>query len=187
MPRHRVVAPLLLSLLGIVSGCLVDGTLTATGSGTVKARYRIDKSQTLDQQKQQFTSSNMSVTKATLDPEHWVDIEAKYADIAKLSTAPFFKDVTIALASDAKAGTTTLTATRINRNPAKLPENVLQYYGDDFSVTLTLPGEVVKSNATATKGTTATWKMTVTKILGEKSIPFEATYKTPAAAPAAGK
>ena len=48
-------------------------------------------------------------------------------------------------------------------------------------------GEIVKSNATSTKGASAAWKMTVTKILGEKETPFEVTYKTPAAAPAAGK
>lgn len=187
MPEHCIVTILLLPVLCAISGCLVDGTLSAGGGGTVKARYRIDKSQTADQQKSLFTGPNMSVTSATLDAEHWVTVEAKYADITKLSTAPFFKDVTIALTSDAQAGTTTLTATRLNPNPAKLPESVLQYYGNDFAVTLTMPGGIIKSNATSTAGNTATWKMTVTRILGDKAIPFEVTYKTPAAAPTAGK
>ncbi|MGD9764120.1 MAG: hypothetical protein AB7V27_10435 [Candidatus Binatia bacterium] len=39
----------------------------------------------------------------------------------------------------------------------------------------------MKSNASSVADRTATWKMTLTKILGDPEIPCEVAYKTPAA------
>jgi hypothetical protein len=179
MRALRTVA-LLMPLAVLASGCLIETTVDANGGGTIKATYKIAKDQTLDQQKRSFTSETMSVTKADLAKDNTVTIEAKYSDIAKLSSAPMFKNVVLAVTSDDKAGTKTITAKQVNRAPAKLPPSVLDYFGNEFTFTATLPGEVVKSNGTA-KGNTVTWALTLTKILGDKEVPFEVTYKVAAA------
>ena len=177
MPRALRTTALLLPLAVLASGCLIENTLDAKGGGTVKAVYKMAKDQTLDQQKKQFTSSTMAVTKADVDADNTVHIEATYRDVTKLNTAPIFKGVVLAITSDDKAGTRTITAKQVNRNPAKLPESVVEYFGKDFTFSVTLPGEVVKSNASETKGNTATWNMPLTRIIGDKEIPFEVTYK----------
>ena len=180
MPRALRTTALLLPLAVLASGCLIETTLDAKGGGTVKAVYKMAKDQTLDQQKKQFTSSTMTVTKADVDKDFTVHIEAAFKDVTKLNTAPIFKGVVLAITSDEKAGTKTITAKQVNRNPAKLPESLIEYFGKDFSFSLTLPGEVVKSNASENKGNTATWNMPLTKIIGDKEIPFEVTYKAAA-------
>lgn len=179
MPRALRITALLLPLAVLASGCLIETTLDAKGGGTVKAAYKMAKDQTLDQQKKQFTSSNMAVTKADVDKDFNVSIEATYKDITKLNTAPIFKGVVLAITSDEKAGTRTITAKQVNRNPAKLPESVIEYFGKDFTFSVTLPGEVVKTNGES-KGNTATWNMPLAKIIGDKEIPFEVTYKAAA-------
>lgn len=184
MSRALRATALLMPLALLVSGCLFETTLDAKGGGTVKAHYKMAKDQTLEQQKKNFTSSNMTVTKATLDKDNMVDIEAAYKDVTKLSSAAIFKSVQLAVTKDEKAGTTSLNAKQVNRNAAKLPDAVLDYFGREFSFSLTVPGEVVKSNGEA-KGQTVSWKMPLTKIIGDKEVPFEVTWKTPAADPAA--
>lgn len=184
MSRALRVPALLLPLALLVSGCLFETTLDAKGAGTVKAHYKLGKDQTLEQQKKNFTSSNMTVTKASVSKDNMVDIEAAFKDVTKLSSAAIFKGVTLAVTKDEKAGTTTLNAKQVNRNAAKLPDAVVEYFGNEFTLSLTLPGEVVKSNGEA-KGSTVTWKMPLTKIIGDKEVPFEVTWKTPPAEPAA--
>lgn len=171
---------LLVPLVLLASGCLIESTLDAKGGGTIKATYKLAKDQNLEQQRKQFTSATMSVTKADLDKDNTVHIEATYTDITKLNSAPMFKNVVLAMTSDAKAGTKTITAKQVNRNQAKLPPAMLDYFGNEFTFSITLPGEVVKTNADSTSGNTATWKMPLTRILGEKEIPFEVTYKAAA-------
>lgn len=184
----RTIA-LLMPLAVLASGCLMESTLDAKGAGTIKATYKLSKDQNLDQAKKQFTSSTMTVTKADLAKDNTVTIEAKYTDITKLNTAPIFKNVALAVTSDDKAGTKTITAKQVNRSPAKIPPAILDYFGNDFTFSVTLPGEVVKSNGSSS-GNTVKWAMTLTKVLGEKEVPFEVTYKAPkdgtpaAAAPA---
>jgi len=183
MLKRFVPIALLVPALLATSGCLVEMTVDAGGGGTVKAQYKVAKDQTLEQQKRQFASSNMTITNASLDiAANTATVDAKYTDLTRLSASAFFKGVAVKKSVDAKAGTTTITAKKVNHNPAKLPDNVLEQFGREFTLTVTFPGEVVKSNATETKGNTATWKMPLNKILADKEIPFEATYKTPAAA-----
>lgn len=185
MPRTLRTIALLLPLAVLASGCLYETTLNANGSGTLTAFYKMPKDQTLDQQKKQFTSSTMSVTKAQVEADNKVRIEATFTDLTKINTAPFFKNVVAAVTSDEKAGTKTINAKLVTRNPVKLPDAVVEYFGKEWTFSLTLPGEVVKSNATSTKGNTVSWTFPLTLVA--KEIPFEVTYKpAPEANPTAG-
>lgn len=180
MSRVLRATAVLMPLALLASGCLFESTLDPSGGGTIKARYKVAKDQTLEQQKKSFTSANMTVEKATLSADHVLDIEAAFKDVTKLSSSAIFKAVQVAVTSDAEAGTKTLLLKQVNRNPAKLPQSAIDYFGDDFTLSITLPGEIVKSNATSTKGNTATWKLTLTKLLADKEVPFEVTYRAPA-------
>lgn len=184
MPRALRTIALLTPLAVLASGCLMESTLDAKGGGTIKATYKLSKDQNLDQAKKQFTSPTMSVTKADLAKDNTVTIEAKYTDLTKLNTAPIFKSVVLATTADPKAGTKTITAKQVNRSPAKIPPAILDYFGNDFTFSITLPGEVVKTNGSSS-GNSVKWSMPLTKILGDKEVPFEVTYKAPAEGAAA--
>ena len=50
-------------------------------------------------------------------------------------------------------------------------------FGKDITISLTFPGEVVKSNATTTKGNNATWVIPHNDFSAAKETTFNATYK----------
>jgi hypothetical protein len=58
---------------------------------------------------------------------------------------------------------------------------MVTYFGKDFQVTIKLPGDVVKTNATESKGPTATWKWGLNDFLALAETELNATFKTAAA------
>ena len=181
MRRGTLAIAALLGALPAVSGCLIEGTVDAAGGGTLKVSARAGKDMSLDQQKRQFASPNVTITNATMDAEKHFVVDLNYKDLAKLPMSNFFRNLVVTSGTDATAGTRTVLARQVNKNPSKLAPDLLQYFGEDVTVSMTLPGDVVKTNATEHKGRTVTWKTTLTKLLGEKETPFEVTYKLPPA------
>lgn len=177
---RRVVpfATLLVAML-LTSGCLIETTLNANGAGTMKVSYRVGKDGTLETERKKMESEHVSVTNATIDEEKRVSFELKFEDTTKLSSAKFFDNVTFTLADDAE-GARVLTARLVNKKPITLPEEQLDYFGETAKISVTLPGEIVKSNASATQGTTATWLVPMNDMLGEAEVPFTVTFKKPA-------
>lgn len=172
------------TLMLLLSGCLFETTLNEQGGGTMKVELRANQYDTLPKVKSRFESPNVEITNATMDDKKNAVIELKYKDFTKLSTSAYFNNVDFALTRDAAAKTQTASATVKYEQPVALKPEQLDYYGKEVHISLTVPGEVVKTDGTA-NGKTVTWTVDVEKLLKAKSTPFSVTFKSDAPAPAA--
>lgn len=163
------------------AGCRIHSTLDATGAATVEVKYRVAKNVTLELEKKRFESDSVTVVNASVDEENYANFELKVDDFTKLPTAKFFSDTTIT-STDGENGTKILTAKIVRKNPQKLADQALEYIGKEFEASITLPGEIVSSNATKTKDNTATWSYDMNEFLGAKETSMTVTYKLPAPA-----
>lgn len=185
MLKRLIPVASVLSLMILTSGCLVESKIDAKGGGTMHLKYRIAKNAKLDPIKAQMTSPDVTVEKSDIDDQGYVTFDLKFADITKIGSANFFKKTAIKHVDGPDKGTKTLSATITNTNPGKIPDNLLEFYGREVKVEVTLPGEVVKTNATTHKGATATWTIPMNDFLSAKEVPLTATYKVAADAAAA--
>jgi hypothetical protein len=169
----------LLPILAVVAGCLVEGTLGPTGAARLRLRFRLVSVAHLEQTRASLQSADVTVTSARMTPEKWATFELTVADVRKLSSAPAFAHTGVTLTDDA-GGERTLAIT-VEENPAmRLPEPYVAYLGGEFRLVLTLPGEVVRSNATTVEGRTATWVHPIVPS-GQPARSFTVTYRTAAA------
>jgi hypothetical protein len=175
--RVRTIAALF-PLLVAASGCLFQGTVDAKGGAELKMHYRLDPNAKIDKVGADLQSKDVKLVSKSLDSEHYVDATLQMADVTKLPTTAFFKATTVKLADGSEKGTKTLTVKYMNPKPMdKIPSTLLDYYGKDVQVVLNLPGNVVKSNATEVKGSSATWTLDTNKFFAAKETLFEVTYK----------
>ncbi len=175
--RVRTIAVLLPLLVG-ASGCLFQATVDAKGGAEVKMRYRVDPNAKVDKLGADLQSKDVKLVAKSLDGDHYLDATLQMADVTKLPTTAYFKATTVKLADGPEKGTKTLTVKYTNPKPMdKIPPPLLDYYGKEIQVALTLPGDVVKSNATEVKGSSATWTVDTTKFWAAKETLFEVTYK----------
>jgi hypothetical protein len=175
--RKRVLLSLALVALLFNTGCLIDGKLDDKGAATMKIAYRLAPKAKVEPARKQMESNFVTVKSAEVDKDSRATFDLEVKDVTKLSSAPFFKNVQVKLTDGEEKGTKVLWVKHANDKPAGLPEKMREYYGNEFRLTLTFPGEVVKSNANETKGDTATWKMTLDDFLKAKLTEFQATYK----------
>ena len=166
-----------------ISGCLIESTIDAKGGGTMIVSYRLLKDQALAEERKKMEGSGLTVTSAKIDKEKRATFDLKFENITKISTAEFFKNTTITL-TDGKDNTKVLAAKIVNKKPVRLPDKMLKYLGKDAKISVTLPGEIVQSNASATKDKTATWNLPINDIFGKPEISLSATFKRPADKPA---
>lgn len=184
MPKRLAPAAPLLAALLLLSGCLFNTTVDAKGGGTMHLRYRVGPDTKLETLKAQMQSADVQIEKLDLDKQNWVTADLKFADITKLSTTSFFKQTAITLADGPEKGTKTLSAVWKNAKPGKLADSLVEYYGREVTIEVTLPGEVVKTNAASHKGATAKWTIPMNDFMSAKEVPLSATYKVAAATPA---
>jgi hypothetical protein len=175
--RKRVLP--FLALVGLLfnAGCLIDGKVDDKGGAVLKIVYRLAPKTKLEPARKMMESSFVTVKSAEVDKDNRATIDFEIKDVTKINTAPFFKQVLVKLTDGKEKGTKDFRATHTIDKPLGLPERMREYYGNEFRLTLAFPGEIVKSNATETKGDTATWKMTLDEFLKAKESVFEATYK----------
>ena len=176
MSRGFVHRLLVLPFTLLLTGCIFDATIDAKGAGTMTIKYRLAGEAQFDSVRKLMESPEVTVTEASIDKDNWGTFQLKFADVTKLSTAKFFKGTTITLA-DAGDGTKTLAAKIVNKNPGKLSDPLVEFYGKEMRVSLTLPGEVVKSNATTTKDTTVTWSWPLNDFCNAPETALSATFK----------
>jgi hypothetical protein len=143
----------------------------------VKFKYRLQPDAKLETVKKMLESPSVTVKNAEMDKDKWATFDLDVKDATKLNTTALFKNVAVTITDGADKGTKVLTAKHVNAKPMTLPEKLRDYYGNELRVTLTFPGEVVKSNATETKGDTATWKLNLDEFLKATQTEFQATYK----------
>jgi hypothetical protein len=176
--RAPARAALFVALLA-AAGCVVEGKLDASGGAVLTARYRLVSVANFEQSKARLQSPDVRLTSATMAPDKRATFALATADVRKLSTAPAFGGMTVALA-DESDGTRTLAVT-VATAAAALPAPYVKYLGNDFRLAVELPGEIVRSNATSVEGRTASW---VRPLAGKHEPPiiFTVTFKPEAAA-----
>lgn len=179
MRRVAVNIATLLVVCFTLAGCLIDGTLEKDGGGTLTVKLRLMSVDQLPDAKKQMQSPQVELLSATLDDEKWATFNLKFADVTKLSTTQFFNRATFTLTDD-EGGTKTLGIKCVNTNRAPLIKEMADYFGNQVTYIIHLPGEVVKSNAMQTDGKTVKWNYTSTE-LGEKpAYTLSVTFKRPA-------
>ena len=157
-------------------GCRFDTTLDAKAGGTMKVAYRLGKDGSLDRAKKSFESPNIKIGDATIDKDKNVTMEIAFADVTKLSTAQMFNKLQIKRTVETD-GTVALTGTIANKQPIKVSQESLAYFGKEVTVTVTAPGDIVSTNATSKDGKTATWVWPTESVFGEPEIKMELSYK----------
>ena len=70
------------------------------------------------------------------------------------------------MTDDAKAKTRTATAVVKYAKPLKLTDEQLKYFGKDTTVSVTLPGDIVKTNGKKKGRKTAKWTIPLNTLLG---------------------
>src|SRR2546426_4777240 len=91
-PRARLA----LVLLTLLAGCVtVDGVLKADGSGTIQMVYRTPPNATEAMEKRRYSSDHVKVDSLELKPNAMSTLKVSVDDVAKLSTAPGFRDVEV--------------------------------------------------------------------------------------------
>ena len=173
----RAVRPVFLSLLllGGTSGCVVDGTLDAAGGGTLTMRYRLVSIANLDHMKGRLASPDIPLTDASMTPDKQATFALAFRNVRALSTAPAFAGVQVALADDAD-GLRTLVVT-VPKQPGTLPAPYIEYLGGELRVTLTMPGEIVRSNATSVNGRSATWTRKIDELQSQAATTYSVTFR----------
>jgi hypothetical protein len=165
----------LLPLLLGLGGCVVEGTLDPAGGGTLVLRYRLVSVANLDQMKARLASPSVVVTDASMTPDKHATFGLALADVRALPSAPAFATTQVTLA-DEPGGLRTLTVT-LGGERTPLPPPYVEYLGRELRVQLTLPGEVVRSNATTVVGRMAAWQRPIVELERERSTVFTVTYR----------
>ena len=168
MPKRLVPAAPLLAALLLLSGCLFETTIDAKGGGTMHIRYRVQPNAKLEALKVQMQSPDVSIEKADLDQQGWATFDPQVrrrhqalhhrvlqADDHHAGGGPGQGD------QDAVGG-------RAQRQAGQLADSLVEYYGRDVDIEVTLPGEVVKTNATSHKGEKATWTIPLNRLHGRQ-------------------
>jgi len=183
MHRYRSLwqSGLLLLALSALAGCLMDGTLDDKGGGTLVIKYRLSSEAQFTSAKRRMQSAQVKLTDAKVDPDKWATFNLKFDDVTKLSSIEFFNHTVFTLSND-EGGTKTLSAKFTNPNPTRLPDEMIKYFGGEASITIHLPGTVVKSNAMKTEGNTVKWTYPFGDFTSAPEISVTVTYK-PAAPP----
>jgi hypothetical protein len=164
-----------LLLLGGASGCVVDGTLDAAGGGTLTMRYRLVSIADLERTKERLVSPDVTVTQAAMAPDKQATFGVAFRDARALATAPAFAATQVTLGDEA-GGVRTLTVT-LPKQPGTLPPPYVAYLGGKLRVTLTMPGDIVRSNATSVNGRTATWVRTLDELQQQPATTFSVSFR----------
>lgn len=174
---QRTLGLALVALLA-ASGCRFDTTLDAKGGATIKVAYRLGKDSSLAKVKRSFLSPNIKIVSATMDKDMHANVEIAIDDVTKLSTAQMFAKLKTSRTVD-KDGTVVLEGKIINKQPMKVTKEVLDYFGREVAVSVTAPGEIVDTNASAKDGKTATWKWPTEELFTQPEMVLRISYRAP--------
>jgi hypothetical protein len=181
MMRRRILpAALFVYLMSTLAGCLLTGTLNDKGGGTLLVKIRLTSEAQLQQRKLRMQSAAVKVTNASIDKDNWATYELAFDDVTKLSTTEHFQHTKITL-TDGPDGTKQLTIKSTNPTPHKLNDEAVAYFGNQMTIAITLPGDIVKSNATSTDKRTATWSYQLRDFVAAKESTLEVAFKAGAA------
>jgi hypothetical protein len=72
-----------------------------------------------------------------------------------------------------------MAVTLSNPVPEQWSDAVQAYFGRELRVSIDLPGEVVRSNATSSAGRTVSWTWSLAELPARPSVDLTATFKLP--------
>ena len=173
--RQRGVVPLVLAIVPL-AGCLVKGTVEPSGAARVAIDTRLASVAHFDSMKASLASADVTVKKASMTPKKFATFEVESSDVRKLPTARAFSTTTIAL-SDGDDGTRTLHVTIGGSTRRRWPDTWQRYFGD-VTISIDVPGDVVRSNATSTNGRTVTWTWPLADVGSRPVTELDVTFKT---------
>jgi hypothetical protein len=174
MTRHAPAA-LVPGILLLVAGCLtVDSKLDAKGGGSMTLSY-VSKPEALEAERKKAEGPNVKVVSAEQKGDR-AALKLTFDDVRKLDTSRLFDRVSVTLA-DAAGGDKELTVKVANKDPRKLPDDLIEKIGKEVRIALELPGAVVTSNAQSTQGNTVTWVFPTVDWLAASENTLKATYK----------
>ena len=171
-------------MIAALGGCLYETTLDANGGGTMMVTLHGIKRQSFDVIKGKMASNAVTVTSADFsgdDDNGTCLVKLRFDDILKLSTAEFFKNVTLTR-SAGQAGTTILSAViRNNTKGPELSDAALAKLGNEIRIATTFPGDIVETNGTVSGGRTVNWAWNLKQFFKTPEVMMTAAYKAAAA------
>ena len=174
--RRFVPSIAALSLILLISGCFMDTVIDDKGAGTMVVKIRLTTEAQLEPNRKRFESAHVKVIKATVEKDKWATYELKFDDITKLNTVPHFSNTTVTL-TDGEGGTKALAIKNVNKNPNKMPEEMVAYFGKEVRMTITVPGEIVATNATSKADKTATWTYALNDFTSAPELNLTVSFK----------
>jgi len=180
MTKRIYAALVALSLFGI-SGCLTsESKLNADGSGTMTLSY-VTKPAAMVGERRRLEGPHVQVVKDEHKDGRAL-FELSFDDARQLNTSRYFENVEVTMADN--AGNTDLTVKIVHKTTQRLTDEIADKVGKEVKIAITLPGEVVTSNATSTQGSTVTWTFASPDFTNMREVLLTATYKGSAPAPA---
>lgn len=176
--RRLVPFAVALPLVVLLSGCFMDTVIDAKGAGTMVVKLRLTTEAQLEPNRKRFESAYVKVTSTTVDKDKWATYELKFDDITKLNTVAHFQNITVTL-TDAEGGARALSIKNVNKNPNKMPEEMIAYFGKEVRFSVTVPGDVVSTNATTTTGKTVAWIYALNDFTNAPELTLNVTFKAP--------
>jgi hypothetical protein len=167
----------MIAILALPAGCVVvDGKLDPKGGATFTLSHVVGDASEEKSERKAIEGPHVKVESDSFEKGR-ATYKLSVDDVTQLSTSKFFADTTVSLKDGEKAGTKDLTVTIHNKTTHKLPDKALETFGKEARITLEMPGDVVSSNATETKGRVLTWKFPTNDFLGRAENVLEATFK----------
>jgi hypothetical protein len=173
-PR-RLLRPALVLLVGALAaltGCITtDGTLKADGSGTLEVSYKQPPNSNESVEKKRFASADVTLDSFAIK-EGMVVAKLSFADPAKLSSMPLFRDAKIARQREGKEERLTITMTNVK------PQDAKDQGKPGPRISITLPGKVIEASRNATiAGNKVTWSIPLVEYFRSKTIELMARYE----------
>jgi len=183
--RKRLIAPLLILLAtSVFAGCLFDAVVDEKGGGTMTVKYRLTSEAQFRPAKRRFESEHVTLVDSSIDDKKWATFNIKFDDITKLPTTEFFARTSVTLIDDG-AGKTTLTAKYQDKESVQLLDELIEYFGNEVTMAVKVPGEILETNAGESSGDTAKWTLPLRTFTDSPDVVLSVTYKTPSRAAAA--
>lgn len=190
MMKCSFLSTLCLLWLVVLPGCLVSGEIDAMGAGTVTIRSRLTSPNQLDATAKKMKSSSVRLVSAKADADKWATYELAFDDVSQLSTTEVFENTTFTLGGG-DGSVKKLSVRFTNKNPARMSDELLEYFGREATFRIGLPGEVVDSNGTSVEGQTVVWTYPLKTLTDGSPLELYATFRvvppTSAPEPAAEK
>jgi hypothetical protein len=170
------------AMAATLAGCLdITATLSADGGGDLDLTLAgIDAAQEA-QVVTALTSPHVQLLKHEL-ADGSGHFHVRVADVAQLHTAPFFRNLRIQRHRAAQRETLVVILPR-HKPPPKGSKGEASLDDVAFAMHLTVPGEIVETNADRKSGATAHWTFKMRTLTGKGEVGMKVVYDIPPPTP----